>query len=148
MNTNANGQEWANLDLSRPSEQDRRILEPYTFATLLLEVSHNIRGEDITPDTIRREFEQRMKERAECAREVFEANTEAIYLQAIAERDMDSDTKDDYNQPYTGQLRRIRFLGGSSAFVGPAGYMVARRLQEETGEEPLPMWSELELYEG
>jgi hypothetical protein len=84
MTRNAHGQEWANLDLSRPSEQDRNILEPYTFGTLLLEIHCNVR--DITPNTIRLQFEEQLRAKMQCAREVFEANAESIYKQAQADR--------------------------------------------------------------
>ena len=142
---NANGQEWSDLDLTG-SNLDKSILDEYTFGGLLLEVHCGFR--DISPDAIRAHFEQQLIAKVESAREVFAANAEAIYLQAIADRDNDGDGgEDDYGEPYgrNAQLRVIVGEGGQRTIVGAAGYLRAKREAAEEGLSIAP-WSTLEVY--
>ena len=81
---NARGQEWANLDLSRGYEQDKCILDPYTFGTLLLEIHCGTKT--INAATVRAQFEECLQSKIESAREVFEANLQSIIREAKRDR--------------------------------------------------------------
>ena len=142
---NANGQEWSDLDLTGYN-LDRNILDPYTFSGLLLDVHCGV--SDITPEAIKAHFEEQLRAKARCAREVFAANAESIYLHAIASRDNDGDGgEDDYGEPYgnNAQLRVIVGEGGQRTIVGAAGYLRAKREAAEEGATIAP-WSTLEVY--
>jgi len=76
--------DWRNVDLEDGYERDQNILDAYSFDTLLLEVSCNIR--DINTETIRAQFETSLKSKIDSAREVFENNFKNIVNQSLKER--------------------------------------------------------------
>lgn len=135
--------EWTDLDLTG-SNLDRSILNAYTFGGLLLEVAHNVRT--ITPNAIREQFDRTLRDKMESAREVFRLNAESIYLHAIADRDTDSEQRDDMGEPFTGTLRRLPTGGGGALLLGPAGYLKHKRDQHEQGRT-VTAWSDLTVYE-
>jgi len=150
MNTrtlNANGQEWSDLNLTG-SNLGRAILDEYTFGGLLLEVHCNV--QTITPNAIRAQFDRELRAKMDSAREVFAANAESIFLHAVTQRQQDEEARDDMGEPYAeGWLRRLPYGAPGqrgATLVGPAGYLKAKRLNTERGEET-PAWSDLECYE-
>jgi hypothetical protein len=76
--------DWRNVDLEDGYERDQNILDAYSFDTLLLEVSCNIR--DINTETVRAQFETSLKSKIDSAREVFENNFKNIVNQSLKER--------------------------------------------------------------
>ena len=76
--------DWNNIDLGNGYERDQSILDSYSFDTLLLEVSCNVRI--ISEQTVRKQFEDSLRSKIESARDVFEANIKNIVLQAKNER--------------------------------------------------------------
>lgn len=78
---------WKNVNLTDPYERDQNLLDGYSFDTLLLEISCNVR--EITPETVRAQFEESLKSKVNCARDVFNANLDNITAQAITERNKD-----------------------------------------------------------
>ena len=76
--------DWKNVDLSSPYERDQNILNEYSFETLLLEISCNLR--DINTDTVKKQFEISLNSKVQSAREVFYNNIENITETAIRER--------------------------------------------------------------
>jgi hypothetical protein len=78
--------DWRNVDLEDGYERDQNILDAYSFDTLLLEVSCNIR--DINTETVRAQFETSLKSKIDSAREVFENNFKNIVNQSLKERQL------------------------------------------------------------
>lgn len=76
--------DWNNVDLTSEYERDQDILDGYSFDTLLLEISCNVK--DITPQSVHEQFEISLKNKIDSAREVFSANFKNIVLQAKKER--------------------------------------------------------------
>lgn len=74
---------WNNVDLSS-HERQSNILAPYSFDTLLLEVSCNLKV--INEETVRKQFVDSMQSKIGCAYQVFNSNIENIVKQAKAER--------------------------------------------------------------
>lgn len=74
---------WNNIDLNS-SEIELPILDPYTFATLLLEVECNLR--EITPETVRKQAENAIRENCRVALEVLESNLDNIVKYAQKQR--------------------------------------------------------------
>ena len=75
---------WNNIDLTNERERDLPLLDEYTFDTLLLEVSCNVR--EITRETVRAQFEESLCRRITETREIFNNNLDNIVKQAISER--------------------------------------------------------------
>ena len=73
---------WNNVNLKSAYERDQNILDGYSFDILLLEISTNIRDENINEATITAQFEQVLKSKIQCAREVFTANLQNILKEA------------------------------------------------------------------
>jgi hypothetical protein len=74
---------WNNIDLSS-SEIELPILGPYTFSTLLLEIECNL--PEITPETVRKQAENAIREKYRVALEVLESNLDNIVKYAQKER--------------------------------------------------------------
>ena len=140
---------WERIDLSRPLEQDRQILDDYTFAGLLLELYCNIPDEKLTPEGIREHFEQALLDKMQDAREVFAANLSEIYAAALADRADVQEPEDDMGEHYLPShpdaLRVIVGDAGQRTTVGAAGYLKMRREALDRGEDLAP-WTELERY--
>jgi len=75
---------WNNIDLNSPSERDAKILEPYSFDTLLLEISCNLK--EVNKETIKKHFLESLESKIQCAKDVFEANLNNIVSKATEER--------------------------------------------------------------
>ena len=71
---------WKNIDLKSSYERSQDILDAYSFDTLLLEVSCNLR--EVNEQTIREQFEISLKSKIDSAREIFEANLQNILKEA------------------------------------------------------------------
>lgn len=78
--------DWNNVDLNNGYERDQNILDPYSFDTLLLEISCNVK--EVTAKTVRQQFETSLQSKINCAREVFEANLANIVAEAIKEKNV------------------------------------------------------------
>jgi hypothetical protein len=78
--------DWRNVDLEDGYERDQNIIDAYSFDTLLLEISCNIR--DINPVTVRAQFETSLKSKIDSAREVFENNFKNIVNQSLKEKQL------------------------------------------------------------
>jgi len=74
---------WNNIDLNS-SEIELPILDPYTFSTLLLEVSCNLT--EINRETVKKQAEQSIRAKYRVALEVLEANLDNIVKKALEER--------------------------------------------------------------
>jgi formiminotetrahydrofolate cyclodeaminase len=72
--------DWNNIDLKSDYERNQPILTGYTFETLLLEISCNLR--EINKNTIRNQFETELQNRIREAREIFESNLNNIIKNA------------------------------------------------------------------
>ena len=73
---------WNNVNLKDAYERDQNILDGYSFDILLLEISTNIKNTEINEATITAQFEQVLKSKIQCAREVFTANLQNILQDA------------------------------------------------------------------
>lgn len=78
---------WSNVDLNSNYERDQNILDPYNFETLLLEISCNIKKEDLNKDVIKKHFLAELNLKIESAKTVFYNNLDNIVLKAIEERE-------------------------------------------------------------
>ena len=76
--------DWKNVDLNSPYERNQNILNEYSFETLLLEISCNVR--DINTDTVKKQFEISLNSKVQSARDVFYNNLNNIVKKAIEER--------------------------------------------------------------
>ena len=76
--------DWKNVDLNDGYEQDQCILDGYTFNQLLLEINHNLR--EITEETVMAQFEESLRSKIECARDVMRWNIKNITKKAKQER--------------------------------------------------------------
>ena len=72
--------DWNNIDFTSEYETSREILTGYTFDTLLLEISCNLR--DINKETVKKQFETELQNRIRESREIFEANLTNIVKEA------------------------------------------------------------------
>lgn len=75
--------DWNNVDLNS-HERHSNILDPYSFDTLLLEVSCNLRH--ISGSTVREQFYASLASHVQSAKEIFESNVDNIVKQALKER--------------------------------------------------------------
>jgi len=75
---------WKNVNLNSPYERDSSILDNYTFDTLLLEISCNLR--DINKETIRKQFITELENKVNSAKEIFEYNLDNILKDALKYR--------------------------------------------------------------
>lgn len=75
---------WNNIDLDSPSERYAKILEPYSFDALLLELSCNLK--EVNKETIKKQFLESLESKIQCAKDVFEANLNNIVSKATEER--------------------------------------------------------------
>jgi hypothetical protein len=73
--------DWKNIDLDS-HEVESNILDPYTLETLLLEISCNIRKEDINRDSVMKQFETVLASKLEDARFIMEHNLDNIVKKA------------------------------------------------------------------
>jgi formiminotetrahydrofolate cyclodeaminase len=78
--------DWNNVDLKSDYERNQDILDGYSFETLLLEISCNLR--EINKDTVRKQFETELQNRIRTAKEIFEANLNNIIKDAKEYRNM------------------------------------------------------------
>lgn len=76
--------DWNNVKLTDGYERDQNIIDPLSFADLLLEIDCNI--SEIDEEKIRSQFELDLKARISSAREILEANLKNITAQAKKER--------------------------------------------------------------
>lgn len=74
---------WNNIDLNS-SEIELPILDPYTFSTLLLEVECNL--PEITPETVRKQATESIRQKYTVALEILEANLQNIVNKALKDR--------------------------------------------------------------
>ena len=77
---------WNNVNLEDGYERDQNILDPYNFDVLLLEISCNIRDENLNAEEITKHFNEILNLKIECAKEVFNDNLKNIVKQAKKER--------------------------------------------------------------
>lgn len=75
---------WNKINLESSYEREQNILDAYNSETLLLEIKCNVL--DITEDTVRKQFEESLKNNLTSAREVFEANLTNIVKKAQKDR--------------------------------------------------------------
>lgn len=81
------GINWENVNLSDGYERNQNIIDPLSFDTLLLEINCNI--PNINSETVKKQFEEDLKNRIESAREVFENNLQNIIDNANEYRNQD-----------------------------------------------------------
>lgn len=62
--------DWNNVDLE--NESHLNMLEPYSFDDLLLEIDANIANEDINENTVRKQFQETLKQKIDSANSIFE----------------------------------------------------------------------------
>jgi len=79
------GINWSNIDLSSSYQRSLNILDPYSFDSLLLEVTCNLPV--IDRQTVRAQFMTSLQSKIDCAKEVFESNLDNIVKQALKERE-------------------------------------------------------------
>lgn len=80
--------DWNNVDVSEnSSERDAKIIDSYSFDTLLLEIACNVK--EINEETVKAQFLESLNAKIQSAREVFRANLENIVKQAQKERNRD-----------------------------------------------------------
>jgi hypothetical protein len=77
---------WDNIDLESGSERDQNILDPINFDILLLEISTNIKTEDLTAKEIKKHFLDKLRAQVDEAKDIFSNNLDNIVKQAIKER--------------------------------------------------------------
>jgi len=73
--------DWTNVDLDS-HEVESNILDPYTLEALLLEISCNIRKEDINRASVMKQFETVLASKLEDARFIMEHNLDNIVKKA------------------------------------------------------------------
>ncbi len=76
--------DYSNIDLNSGYQKDLNIIDPLSFADLLLEINCNL--PTINEWTVRRQFEQDLQRTIKAAREVFEANMSNIVKHANSVR--------------------------------------------------------------
>lgn len=74
------GTDWSNIDLTSSWERQLNIIDPLSFADLLLEVNCNL--PKINEQSVRRQFEEDLQRTVDSAREVFEANLRNVVKHA------------------------------------------------------------------
>ncbi len=79
--------DWTNVDLDSAYESSQDILDGYSFDTLLLEASCNLK--EINEQTIREQFHKSLASKVNSAKDVFEANLKNIVAKALKERNSD-----------------------------------------------------------
>jgi DNA-directed RNA polymerase sigma subunit (sigma70/sigma32) len=72
--------DWSNIDLTSSWERHLNIIDPLSFADLLLEVNCNL--PKINEQSVRRQFEEDLQRTIDSAREVFEANLRNVVKHA------------------------------------------------------------------
>lgn len=77
---------WSNLDLEDAHERNANILDAYNIDTLLLEISCNIRTENLNKEEIKKHFNNVLNLRIEECKELFNDNLNNILKQAKKER--------------------------------------------------------------
>jgi hypothetical protein len=79
--------DWDNIDLTSGYEREQDFLTGYSFDTLLLEISCNLR--DINEKTVRDHCYNELNNRIREAKEIFEANLNNILKEAIRYRNIE-----------------------------------------------------------
>lgn len=79
------GIDWTNIDLNSPSESEQKILDPYSFDDLLMEINCNLPV--ITEDTITKQFNDRLAAMVTDAKEIFQNNLANITAHATKTRE-------------------------------------------------------------
>lgn len=77
---------WNNVDLKSDYERNQDFLDGYSFETLLLEISCNLR--EINKETVLKQFEIELQNRIRMAREIINSNLDNILSDAIEYRNM------------------------------------------------------------
>ena len=77
---------WSNIDLSSIYQRNLNILEPYNFDMLLLEISCNIKKDDINSSTVATHAKEVLKAKYEEALDILNDNLNNIVKQAKKER--------------------------------------------------------------
>jgi len=75
---------WKNIDLKDNYERSQNMLDGYSFETLLLEISCNIK--DINKETIKKQFTEVLEIKIETAKEIFNDNLDNILKEALEYR--------------------------------------------------------------
>ena len=75
---------WKNINLTDGHERDQNILDPYSFNTLLLEISCNVKL--INKETVRNQFKTELECKTVETIEIFNNNLDNIVKQAKIER--------------------------------------------------------------
>lgn len=78
------GTDWANVDLERATERELKILEPYSFDTLLLEISCNL--QEITEETVLKQARATIKGKIADMEQVLKDNLANVTKYAQGER--------------------------------------------------------------
>jgi cyclopropane fatty-acyl-phospholipid synthase-like methyltransferase len=76
--------DWKNIDMQSGYERAQNLLENYTFETLLLECSTNLK--EINSETVRAQAMQEIKNKYEEALQVLSDNLENITAEAVKQR--------------------------------------------------------------
>ncbi len=77
------GIDWKNVDLNDGYNRDQKILDPYSFNMLLLEIHCNIKKEEISEETIKKQFEEQLQNKVRTAREILNDNLKNIMNYAL-----------------------------------------------------------------
>lgn len=76
--------DWNNVNLNRPFEASQPLLDPYSFGTLLLEISCNL--PIINAQTVRAQALESIKIKYQTAIDILNSNLDNIVKHAINER--------------------------------------------------------------
>ena len=68
--------DYSDIDLNSGYQKDLNIIDPLSFADLLLEINCNI--PKINEQTVRKQFEEDLQRTIDSAREIFESNLKNI----------------------------------------------------------------------
>lgn len=79
---------WENVDLSDGYERDQNFLDPYSFDTLLLEISCNIPNDKISRESVLKQVHENIQNRVEEAYRIIENNLDNIVEQARKEKEL------------------------------------------------------------
>lgn len=77
------GIDWKNVDLNDGYNRDQKILDPYSFHDILLEIHCNIKKEEISEETIKKQFEEQLQKKVRTAREILNDNLKNIMNYAL-----------------------------------------------------------------
>ena len=77
--------DWSNIDLSDNYKRNLNLLENYTFDTLLLEVSCNIKDSEINKETVKKQALESINAKYQESLELLNDNLDNLTNEAIKE---------------------------------------------------------------